>query len=359
MLELLNINRSVDGEYHAHDISATFTADSINLLLGPTGSGKTTLMRLLAGLDSPDSGIIRFNGKDITRLAVQKRNVAMVYQQFINYPSLTVLENIASPLHIARVSRTDIARRVEEAAILLKISPYLQRLPAELSGGQQQRVALARALVKNADIVLLDEPLANLDYKLREELRTELPKYFRAQGAVLLYATTEPTEALLLGGQTAVMHEGAIAQLGPTADVFHQPRNLVSARAFSDPPLNVISAAINTGQLEFLGVQTQLPPAMSALKAGAYTLALRPYHLRLSRRNNNDIALSGRVVVNEITGSESYLHIDLGAATWISLVHAIRSEQVGQTLTCYVDPADFFVFDCSSNTLLTPPGAGT
>ena len=163
-------------------------------------------------------------------MPVQRRNIAMVYQQFINYPSLTVFENIASPLRVAKLPDADIRRRVEEAASLLKISAYLQRLPAELSGGQQQRVALARALVKEAELVLLDEPLANLDYKLREELRAELPAFFQAKGAVLVYATTEPLEALMLGGYTAVLHEGGVAQFGATADVFRYPQNLTAAR---------------------------------------------------------------------------------------------------------------------------------
>jgi glycerol transport system ATP-binding protein len=151
----------------------------------------------------------------VTGVSVRRRSVAMVYQQFVNYPSLTVYENIASPLRVAGVPRAEIDARVREAARFLRLEELLQRLPGQLSGGQQQRTALARALVKRAELVLLDEPLANLDYKLREELREELPKVFAQSGAILVYATTEPMEALLLGGVTIMLHRADCAGLSP------------------------------------------------------------------------------------------------------------------------------------------------
>ena len=204
-LELQNVSKSVRGETHIDHVSLTFARGSLNILLGPTLSGKTSLMRLMAGLDRPTEGRVVFEGKDVTGVPVKQRSVAMVYQQFINYPNLTVYENIASPLRVAGVEAAELDRRVREAAALMKLEPLLQRRPLELSGGQQQRTALARAIVKRADLVLLDEPLANLDYKLREELREELPRIFSATGAIFVYATTEPLEALLLGGSTATL----------------------------------------------------------------------------------------------------------------------------------------------------------
>jgi len=175
MLELRNVTKKVGAAEHIRDVSLSLRHGSLNVLLGPTLSGKTSLMRLMAGLDQPTSGKVFFDGQDVTGVAVQKRNVAMVYQQFINYPTLTVYENIASPLRVAGVDGETIKREVGRAAELLRLTPYLDRLPLNLSGGQQQRTALARAIVKKAGLVLLDEPLANLDYKLREELRAELP----------------------------------------------------------------------------------------------------------------------------------------------------------------------------------------
>src|SRR3954463_1340315 len=162
---------TVDGIPHTRDVSLTLESGTLNVLLGPTLSGKTSIMRLLAGLDKPSSGKVLVEGKDVTGADVRQRSVAMVYQQFINYPSLTVYENIASPLRVQGRPRGEIEKRVQEAAKLLRLEPYLERTPLQLSGGQQQRPAIARALVKGADRVWLDEPLANLDYKLREELR--------------------------------------------------------------------------------------------------------------------------------------------------------------------------------------------
>ena len=173
------------------------------MLLGATSAGKTTLMRLMAGLEHPASGRVLVDGKDVTGVPVQRRNLAMVYQQFINYPSLTVFENIASPLRLARRSDAAIRERVQMIAETLRLTPFLQRRPAELSGGQQQRTALARALAKDAELVLLDEPLVNLDYKLREDLRNELRNLFTRRRATVVYATTEPQEALQLGDDNA------------------------------------------------------------------------------------------------------------------------------------------------------------
>ena len=182
----------------------------------------------------------------MTGRPVRERNVAMVYQQFINYPSMTVADNIASPLKLRRES--GIEARVQALAAKLHIEPFLQRLPAELSGGQQQRVALARALAKNAPLMLLDEPLVNLDYKLREELREELTQLFASGDSTVVYATTEPTEALLLGGHTAVLDAGKVLQYGPTSEVFHRPRSIRVARAFSDPPMNLIAGHGGAGR---------------------------------------------------------------------------------------------------------------
>lgn len=184
-----HVSRVVDGVTTIRDVSLTLERGTLSVLLGPTLSGKTSIMRLLAGLDKPTTGRVLVDGKDVTGADVRQRSVAMVYQQFINYPSLTVYENIASPLRVQGKPREEIEKRVAEAARLLRLEPYLKRTPLQLSGGQQQRTAIARALVKGADLVLLDEPLANLDYKLREELRAELPRIFEASGAIFVYAT--------------------------------------------------------------------------------------------------------------------------------------------------------------------------
>ena len=177
-IELKGVTKVVGIDTHIHATSIKLEEGRFNTLLGTTLSGKTTLLRLMAGLERPSKGEIWFKGRRVTGVPVQKRNVAMVYQQFINYPNFNVYDNIASPLKVVRMPAQEIALRVRKVAELLQIEPLLKRMPGELSGGQQQRTALARALVKESDLVLLDEPLANLDYKLREELREELPKRF-------------------------------------------------------------------------------------------------------------------------------------------------------------------------------------
>ena len=223
-LTLERIEQKVGAQTHLYPLDLRLVPRAVTVLLGATQAGKTTLMRVMAGLDKPHAGRVLADGQDVTGVPVRERNVAMVYQQFINYPSMTVADNIASPLKLR--GEADIAQRVQALAAKLHIEPFLKRLPAELSGGQQQRVALARALAKKAPLMLLDEPLVNLDYKLREELREELTQLFAAGESTVVYATTEPTEALLLGGYTAVMDAGELLQYGPTADVFRRPKDI-------------------------------------------------------------------------------------------------------------------------------------
>ena len=210
-LSVENIGKVVDGEPHLQDINLTMQKGSFNLLLGPTLSGKTTLLRLLAGLDRPTTGRIAMGGRDLLSVPIWKRNVSMVYQQFINYPHLDIFENIAFPLRRARLSKAEIDAKVMKVAGTLGIEELMKRSPGELSGGQQQRVALARALVKGADLLLLDEPLINLDYKLREELRDEFTNIFAAnKDTIVIYSTTEPLEALHLGGDILVDRKSVV-----------------------------------------------------------------------------------------------------------------------------------------------------
>ncbi|RWA67590.1 ABC transporter ATP-binding protein [Mesorhizobium sp. M1C.F.Ca.ET.193.01.1.1] len=346
MLELRNVTKTVGAQEHIRDVSLTLQHGSLNVLLGPTLSGKTSLMRLMAGLDAPTTGSVWFDGKDVTGQPVQKRNVAMVYQQFINYPAMTVYENIASPLRVAGVEQAKIDKEVRNAAALLKLTPYLDRTPLSLSGGQQQRTALARAIVKNASLVLLDEPLANLDYKLREELRAELPKIFAAAGTIFVYATTEPHEALLLGGNTATLSEGRVTQFGPTVEVFRKPVDLVTARTFADPPLNTIVLAKKGS--DFLlegGVKLPVPPELLSIPDASYTIGFQPHHLSLERPNAGAVPVRAKVTITEITGSESFVHLDFADARWVMLAHGILDFETDDEVEVFIDPRHIMVFD--------------
>lgn len=304
-LEFKGVSKVVNGETHIHPTDLTLEAGTMNVLLGPTSSGKTSLMRLMAGLDMPTGGQVWWEGKDVTGMRVQDRRIAMVYQQFINYPSMTVYDNIASPLRLMGKSKAEIDTAVKQAAALMQLEPMLDRKPLELSGGQQQRCALARALVKNAGLVLLDEPLANLDYKLREELRVEIPKIFEQSGAVFVYATTEPEEALLLGGNTATLWEGRVTQFGPTPTVYRQPVDATTARVFSDPPMNFLDVTKRGGELTFGKGQTAVAEGpLADLADGSYIAGFRPNHVELSQPATGGIMFDTRLNVTELTGSE-------------------------------------------------------
>jgi glycerol transport system ATP-binding protein len=346
-LELKGVTKRLGGETHIFPTDIRLEEDGFNILLGTTLAGKTTLMMLMAGLEKPSDGEVWFDGKNVTGVAVQKRNVAMVYQQFINYGNLTVFENIASPLRVARVKSDEIKRRVGNIAELLKLSPMLDRHPSELSGGQQQRTALARALVKNADLILLDEPLANLDFKLREELRDELPRMFENRRCTVVYATSEPTEALLLGGHTATLHEGHVSQFTRTSTGYRNPENLVSARVFSDPPIN--TAVVTKSGNRFSLSDTASWAAgehHASLPDGPYTIGIRPHHIQPARlAGENRVCLQGRVLVTELSGSESVIHFEQQGQTWVSQSHGIHSLEVSSTAEFSFDPQYCLLFD--------------
>lgn len=353
-LELRNVSKVVEGVTHIHPTNLTLEKGTMNVLLGPTLSGKTSLMRLMAGLDVPTQGQVFWQGTDVTGMRVQDRKVAMVYQQFINYPSMTVYENIASPLRILGKSKAEIETAVTKAANLMQLSPMLDRKPLELSGGQQQRCALARALVKDAGLVLLDEPLANLDYKLREELRVEIPKIFEEAGSIFVYATTEPEEALLLGGNTAALWEGQVRQFGLTPDVYRQPGDATTARVFSDPPMNFVAMTKSGDTITFGGTgSTRATGHLKGLADGVYLAGFRPNHVELSSQDADVLEFATQLTVTELTGSETFIHLDHHGDKWVGLIHGIHDLKLGAALRVYVDPRHIYIFS-ESGDLVAP-----
>ncbi|MFZ5567109.1 MAG: ABC transporter ATP-binding protein [Pseudomonadota bacterium] len=359
-LSLEGVAQTVGASPYLYPLDLDLQPGAVTVLLGATQAGKTSLMRLMAGLDRPTQGTVSVDGRDVTGVPVRERNVAMVYQQFINYPSMTVYDNIASPLKLRR--ETGIEVRVRELAAKLRIEPYLQRLPAELSGGQQQRVALARALAKAAPLMLLDEPLVNLDYKLREELREELTQLFAVSDATVVYATTEPGEALLLGGYTAVLDAGELLQYGPTAEVFHAPRNLRVARAFSDPPMNLIEAEAGAQGLVLQpsAGQAALAPLALTLPAGGQgrlTLGVRSSDLHLTHRPGH-LMLPGSVELAEISGSDTFVHVATPVGELVAQLTGVHRFELGERLDLSLDPGRVYVFDAAGALLLAPQRAG-
>jgi glycerol transport system ATP-binding protein len=344
-LELKQVAKRVGADMHIYPTDLTLDRGTFNVLLGTTLAGKTTMMQLMAGIQKPTSGTIFFDGTDVTRTPVQRRNVSVVYQQFINYPNFNVYENIASPLRVLRMSESEVKARVGKFAELLRLTPMLNRKPSELSGGQQQRTALARALVKDADLVLLDEPLANLDFKLREELREDLPKLFHDRDCIVVYATTEPSEALLFGGCTAAMHEGRITQFGPTGETYRNPNDLTTARVFSEPPMNVAQVKKAGSNFSLDGVVSwPASDRLSGLADGDYMFGIRPHHVAPKPAGNTTVKVDGTIKVTELSGSESIIHFDMLGNPWVSLTAGIHPHAAGKKAELFMDVARGFYF---------------
>jgi len=378
VLELEQVTVVAGGLTHLYSIDLQLVPGAINVLLGPTQAGKTTLMRVMAGLDRPTSGRVLVDGKDVTGVSVRERNLAMVYQQFINYPAMTVYENIASPLKLQRVDAAEIRRRVLEVAAKLHIEHLLERRPGELSGGQQQRCALARALVKRSSLVLLDEPLVNLDYKLREELREELTTLFSDGNTTVVYATTEPLEALLLGGYTAIVDKGRVLQFGPTLDVYNAPTSVDAAAVFNDPPMNMLTSELTASgsarlpigiEVPVRGAQRAAHASSGAMEAngansrdaagpanGACRIGIRPGHLRLVPNRPQALPVRCRLELAELSGSETYLHLHtlIGGINLIAQLQGVHQIDLGTQLDVFVDPDELFVFGSDTRLVSSP-----
>jgi glycerol transport system ATP-binding protein len=340
-LTLQNVDKLVGREIHLKDVSLAFERGSRNVIFGRTLAGKTSLLRIMAGIDRPTHGKILIDDNDVTGVSVRKRSVAMVYQQFINYPSLTVFKNIASPLKISGIKKAEIDRRVRETAESLHIEDLLDRLPAELSGGQQQRIAIARALVKNADLLLMDEPLVNLDYKLREELRIELQDIFERREA--------------LGGNIVVIDEGRILQTGSTSEVYHNPSTTKVAEVFSDPPINYLTGSVQGAKAHLGdGIEFPLIDHMQGLPPGQYTFGVRSNHLFLSRTSSEDTELRGTVELAEINGSETFIHIQYDNSRLVVQEDGVHPHRIGSKISIFVSPCCFFVYDSDRKLVSSP-----
>ncbi|MFK7751436.1 MAG: ABC transporter ATP-binding protein [Sedimentitalea sp.] len=343
-LELKQITKRVGAEIHIHDTSLVLEPGVFNILLGATNAGKSTLIKLMAGLERPTTGTLWADGVDVTGLSPQKRNISLVHQFFVNYPHMSVFENIASPLRVAGVAKSEIAGRVEEAANILQLGPMLHRRPDELSGGQQQRTALARAIVKESRAIFLDEPLANLDYKLREELREQLPDLLAGRGTVVVYATSEPTEALLLGGNTGLIHEGRLTQFGPTPTIYRTPANLNAAAVFSDPPINLAPVRKSGGQMHLGTGLSWDAGAAAALPDGEYTVGIRPHHVTPTPPRAASVAMEGTVQITELSGSESVAHFEIETGMWVSTSAGIHPYEIGARHAFHMIPEQCFYF---------------
>ncbi len=347
-LVLESVARRQGGERLLAGIDLELPPGSLTVLLGPLGAGKTTLLRLMAGLDAPSSGRVLLDGEEIGRVPPRRRNVGFVHQKFVNYPARSVFENVAAPLDQSGLAREAIDARVREVASLLGIEPLLARRPDELSGGQQQRTALARALARPGGLLLLDEPLVNLDFKLREELRQELRAIFSAGGSTIVYATSEPAEALALGGRTVVLDRGHVLQEGDALEVYRRPGSTRVGELTSVPPMNLIPGRAESGRFGF-GPTCDTPAAhMAELAAGAYRFGVRAHHLSVERTAESDLQLDAVVELAELSGSETFLHLVLPIGDGVPCVAqqvGAWPHALGERLPVYLDPARVYAFD--------------
>ena len=292
MIEYQNVRKVYgDGETAVtavNDVSFKIAEGEVVVFLGPSGCGKTTLLRMTNKLESVTGGAISVGGRNIREIdpVRLRRSMGYVIQQIGLFPNKTIFDNIAMVPRVLKWDRTRIKERVDKLMELVKLDPdtYSRRYPVELSGGQQQRTAIARALVKDARLLLLDEPLVNLDYKLREELQTELQEIFRQRDAMVVYTTTEPGEALKFGGNIVVLDEGRVLQTGPTTQVYRNPANLKVAEVFSDPPINYLDCRVEARTLTLAsGLGIPMTGHLKGLNPGSYTLGVRSNNLSLGR----------------------------------------------------------------------------
>jgi multiple sugar transport system ATP-binding protein len=328
-------------------------------LVGPSGCGKTTTLNLVAGLIERTSGQIRIGNRVVDDLDPKDRDIAMVFQNYALYPNKTVYGNLAFPLLMRKTPRADIARKVREAAGLLDIAHLLGRFPRELSGGQQQRVALGRAMVRDPAAFLMDEPLSNLDAKLRVQMRTELKRFHQDMGATVIYVTHDQLEAVTMADRMAVMKGGVLQQYAAPAEVFAAPANIFVAGFVGSPAMNLVPAELADSSLR--GADGWTIPlaggaARKALAASTNQVVLGARHGAIAlHRHETAGAVAGRIYTVEPTGDITYAHVSLGAATLVVSVPPSTALAPDQTVWLTFDPDRMHLFDAVTEQALTLP----
>jgi multiple sugar transport system ATP-binding protein len=304
-----------DGTRAISDCSLHVDDGELMVFVGPSGCGKSTLLRLLAGLETLTSGIVRIGDRVVNDLSPQERNVAMVFQDYALYPFLSVRRNLEFPLKMRKLPRDETRRRVEWAARLLDIGPLLDRLPKQLSGGQRQRVAMGRALVREPTVFLLDEPLSNLDAKLRVQVRAEIGELQRRTATTMIYVTHDQVEAMTLGDRVAVLHQGRLQQVAPPRELYDRPANAFVAAFIGNPPMNLFPARVrDDGTSVVVAGQTlTISPRLAAVKSGqTITAGARPEAFQIATKETAGNCLQAVVEHVEYLGHETLVHVRLG-----------------------------------------------
>jgi multiple sugar transport system ATP-binding protein len=321
-------------------------------LLGPSGCGKTTLLRTIAGLEQASEGTVSIGDREVTRLEPGKRNVAMVFQDYALFPHMTVAENIAYPLRVRHESRDRRRKVAEETSAELSLAQYLDRRPGQLSGGQQQRVALARAIAMNADVLLLDEPLSNLDARLRLEARTFLKRLQRELEVTTVFVTHDQAEALALADRIAVLESGRLRQLGTPREVFQRPADTFVANFIGSTPMNQLDGTIRADHIEAVGARLPRPLGVDQVD-GPIKLGIRPEYLTL-RPAEEPGGITGKVSIVENLGVTALVILDCAEGIQLGVtVHESEEPSVGDTLTATPEPGRILLFDAESGKLIS------
>ncbi|MGV9799298.1 ABC transporter ATP-binding protein [Mycobacterium sp. NPDC003449] len=341
-------------------LNLTVSDGEFLILVGPSGCGKSTALRMLAGLDKPTSGEIRIGGTVVNDLAPGQRDIAMVFQNYALYPHMSVYRNLAYGLRQRRTPRSEIERRVRETAELLQITELLDRKPGQLSGGQRQRVAMGRALVREPQAFLLDEPLSNLDAKLRNQVRGDLKRLHREVPVTSIYVTHDQVEAMTLGDRLCVMSEGEVQQIGTTDDIYNRPANTFVAAFMGSPPMNLIPAVVRSGSLHIGGAEVGQADA----EDGAVTVGARPEHLRLHDRCGPDMVparvdfvepLGSHVLVTALVDADA----DTEAEPTRVIVQAPADTELdsGARIGLVMPPDRTYFFDADTGAAIPAPAA--
>ena len=348
------------------DFNLTTEDGEFIVLVGPSGCGKTTTMRMIAGLEEHTQGTIEIGGRDVTGVAPKDRDIAMVFQSYALYPHMSVRDNMAFSLKLKKYAKADIKQRVEDAAEVLGITPLLDRKPRALSGGQRQRVALGRAIVRQPQVFLMDEPLSNLDAKLRVDMRAEITKLHRKLGVTTFYVTHDQTEAMTMGQRIAVMKDGIVQQIDTPNNLYQQPANVFVGGFIGTPAMNILAADVADGSMTGEGFTLTLDAAHKDA-AGArdqLTVGIRPEHLHLADENADVEAgtkgsrLRGEVEVVEPLGSLTMIQVRVGPTKVTAQIEPHQQVAMGDfvTLTCGADK--LYLFDPQTEQTLIGIDAG-
>ncbi|HKH02900.1 MAG TPA: ABC transporter ATP-binding protein [Bradyrhizobium sp.] len=335
-VRLSGITKRWGAEPAVDDISFAADAGSLVVLLGPSGCGKSTTLRLIAGLETPDSGIIEIANRNVTNESPARRGTAMVFQSYALFPHLSVAENIIFGLKVRRVPRAERDARLKRAAGILGLERLLNRKPSQLSGGQQQRVALGRAIVAETPVCLMDEPLSNLDAQFRGEMRREIRALQQRLGITMLYVTHDQVEAMTMADRVILMRAGRIEHDGMPSDLYERPATIFTARFIGAPPMNMVSAAL-------LADQTKLAPLPAGRDAASLMLGVRPEAVRIA-----DEGLQARIVAAEYLGADTQVETRVGDERWMVRLPGRFSATPGQTIHLQWAARETHWFDATS-----------